>query len=134
MDLRGPLGPLSNHGDLRGNRLNNTLVTVLSDVPNLVLLNLSMSVVAEARPTEKRRCLAATWRCSLLGVPHRCAGPSGRLIRHHGGWFGAGDGGGDWVGDGDSSLSTTRGDERGRSAIDDLAALHAVALLPWHPQ
>jgi hypothetical protein len=130
MDLRGPLDPLSNHGDLRGNRLNNTLDAVLSSVPNLVFLNLSMLAVAEARLTKKKRCLAASWRCSMLRVPHHCVGPSGRLIRHHGGW----DGGGDWVRDGDSSLSTTRGDERGRSAIDDLAALHAVALLPRHPQ
>ncbi|XP_062204777.1 leucine-rich repeat receptor-like protein kinase PXC1 [Phragmites australis] len=55
LDLRGPLDPLSHLGelralDLRGNRLNGTLDTLLVGVPNLVLLYLSHNDLSGAIP------------------------------------------------------------------------------------
>ncbi|KAL6641900.1 hypothetical protein ACP70R_020081 [Stipagrostis hirtigluma subsp. patula] len=55
LDLRGPLDPLSHLGelralDLRGNRLNGTLDTLLLGVPNLVLLYLSHNDISGAIP------------------------------------------------------------------------------------
>uniref|UniRef100_A0A0E0F9J4 Protein kinase domain-containing protein n=1 Tax=Oryza meridionalis TaxID=40149 RepID=A0A0E0F9J4_9ORYZ len=62
LDLRGPLDPLSHLGelralDLRGNRLNGTLDTLLLGVPNLKLLYLSHNDISGAIPDAIARLL-----------------------------------------------------------------------------
>ncbi|KAL5225858.1 hypothetical protein ABZP36_012497 [Zizania latifolia] len=62
LDLRGPLDPLSHLGelralDLRGNRLNGTLDTLLLGVPNLKLLYLSHNDLSGAIPDTIARLL-----------------------------------------------------------------------------